>query len=145
MADSSHLREIERIVQESVFHPSPCRRLRERVIQNAVQARLRHNLWKRLLFGGAALSCGVLLVAGVVIFAHRPHVPSASAEVGPVRVQIYSPGRVHEAASDEVPPRRDSQASLGEALYFQDAGNGHASATRQPGDEKPAPRQSGGF
>jgi hypothetical protein len=128
MADLRHLREIEKLVQDSVFHPSPHHRLRERVLQNAVQAKHRQKLWKRFLIASSAVT-GTLLIGFVVVRICTPG-PTAAVEAGPVRVQIYSPG--HSLRLPAAPQRLAAPgSSLGEDLYFrpaglQDGGSPHA-------------------
>ncbi len=57
---------VEELVEESVFHPSPCKRHRERVLRDAAQATVRQKISHRMLVGFAAgalvLGMGVSIV-----------------------------------------------------------------------------------
>jgi hypothetical protein len=118
MTDLRHLHEVEKLLQESVFHPSPCRQLRERVLRDAAQAKQRQKLWQRFLVASSTIS-GSLVVAFVVIRICAQG-PAVVPKPGPVRVQVYSPGRIREPAGE---PQRMAApaASLGADLYL-----GHA-------------------
>jgi hypothetical protein len=131
MADPRHLREIEKLVQDSVFSPSPRHHLRERVLQNAVQAKHRQKLWQRFVVATSAVT-GTLVIALVVTRLCTPG-PKVATDAGPVRVQVYSPGQNVRLPA---PPQRPSApaSSLGEELYFhparlQFAGSPHAART----------------
>jgi hypothetical protein len=122
MTDLRQLLEVEKLLQESVFHPSPCRRLRERVLQDAVQAKQRQKLWQRFLVASSTISGG--LVAAFVIVRMCTHGPAAVPEPGHVRVQVYSPGHSHEAPPalpGVTSPSASPSTSLGADLYL-----GHA-------------------
>jgi hypothetical protein len=114
------LLEVEKLLQESVFQPSPCRRLRERVLQDAAQAKQRQKLWQRFLVTSSTISGS--LVAAFVIVRICSQGPAVVPETGPVRVQVYSPGHNREA-----PPAQQrlthSESSLGEDLYLGHAGS----------------------
>jgi hypothetical protein len=113
MADRSlrdqEQRELERLVQDSVFHPSPCRRLRERVLHDAGQARWRQQLKQRGLVAGLL----VLIMVAVPLIAWRAL--SGPAPAAPVPSQQPAP-----ASGDK--PSRPSQSpgaaggSLGAAI-----------------------------
>jgi len=123
MTDLRRLHEIEKLLQESVFYPSPCRRLRERVLQDAAQAKQRQKLWQRFIIASSTISGS--LVAAFVIIRICTHGPAVVPEPGPVRVQVYSPGRLREPA--RVPPRvTRPEASLGADLYL-----GHAESENE--------------
>lgn len=129
MTDLRHLREIEKLVQDSVFHASPCRRLRERVLESAVQAKHRQNLWKRFVVASSAVM-GSLVIAFVVIRLSAPG-STVATEPGPVRVQIYSPG--HSVGLAAAPQKAAaSNSSLGEDFYFRQAAGHGESSQRLP-------------
>jgi hypothetical protein len=118
MTDLRSLHEVEKLLQESVFHPSPCRRLRERVLRDAAQAKQRQKLWQRFLVASSTISGS--LVAAFVVIRICSQGPAIVPEPGPVRVQVYSPGRVDVPAG--APQRVPAPgASLGADLYL-----GHA-------------------
>jgi hypothetical protein len=137
MADLRPFREIEKLVQDSVFHPSPRHHLRERVLRNAVEAKHRQKLWRRFLVASSVLS-GTLVIAFVAMRVCTSG-PTVTTETGPVRVQIDSPG--HNLRLPAAPQRLAAPGtSLGEELYFhpagfQDAGSPHA-ARRATGAEQ---------
>jgi hypothetical protein len=130
MTDFRQLREIEKLVQDSVFHPSPRHHLRERVLQHAVRAKHRQKLWQRFAVASSAVT-GTLLFGFVAVRLLTPGPTTASNAVGPVRVQIYSPGhtaRLPQAAQTAEAPR----ASLGEDLYFGPRGVQHGTSPQAP-------------
>ena len=137
MADLRPFREIEKLVQDSVFHPSPRHHLRERVLRNAVEAKHRQKLWRRFLVASSVLS-GTLVIAFIAVRVCTSG-PTVTTETGPVRVQIDSPG--HNLRLPAAPQRLAAPgASLGEELYFHpagfpDAGSPHA-ARRATGAEQ---------
>jgi hypothetical protein len=91
MTDLRQLREIEKLVEDSVFHPSPRHHLKQRVLKRAIEAKHRQTLWKRFGVTSSAVS-GTLVIAfvGFRLFTSGP--TTTATETGPVRVQIYSPG-----------------------------------------------------
>ncbi len=113
MADP-HLDEIEELVQASVFHPSPCRRLRARVLHGAVQARHRQRISHRVLGAMAALavSAAILFVAARHFSAAAPEPPAVRAETG------STADRPSQKTAAPAPG-----ASLGETLYRGEAGD----------------------
>jgi hypothetical protein len=131
MTDLRSLHEVEKLLQESVFQPSPCRQLRERVLRDAAQAKQRQKLWQRFLVVSSTISGS--LVAAFVVVRLCTQGPAIVPEPGPVRVQVYSPGRSREP---EAPmPRVTAPAtSLGADLYL-----GHADPQN---DVSPAPARS---
>ena len=107
MTDLRQLREIEKLVQDSVFHPSPRHHLRERVLQHAVRAKHRQKLWQRFVVASSAVT-GTLLFAFVAMRLFTP-TPTPTQAAGPVRVQVYSPGhttRLPQAPQTVEAPRR---------------------------------------
>jgi hypothetical protein len=129
MTDLRQLREIEKLVQDSVFHPSPRHHLRERVLQHAVRAKHRQKLWQRFVVASSGVT-GTLLFAFVAMRLFTP-TPAPTQAVGPVRVQVYSPGhttRLPEASQTVEAPR----SSLGEDLYFGPGGVQHGTSPQAP-------------
>jgi hypothetical protein len=133
MTDLRQLREIEKLVEDSVFHPSPRHHLKQRVLKRAIEAKHRQTLWKRFAVTSSAVS-GTLVIAfvGFRLFTSGP--TTTATETGPVRVQIYSPGHNLQP----VAPTATSTASgtsLGEDLYFHPA---HLQSVDLPQAERPA-------
>jgi hypothetical protein len=115
MADR-RLSDIEDLVEASVFHPSPCRRLRDRILHHAARAQRRQQRWQRAVpFLLAAMGFAV-----VVLFAIRLHkaAPAASKPVPAAQVQSAQTGaapRTDSTSRPEPPP--NANQSLGQALY----------------------------
>jgi hypothetical protein len=97
------LDQIEELVEESVFHPSPCKRHRERVLKNALQAAVRQKVSRRTI--GVALAAVVLLGIGIVI------VRSATSS-GDADPTATAPTSSAAPPTQPSPPR-----SMGEGLY----------------------------
>ena len=55
---------IEELVEDSIFHPSPCRRHKERVLRHAVRAKVRQTISRRAMLaaGAAIVSLGMAIV-----------------------------------------------------------------------------------
>ena len=111
------LDQIEELVEESVFHPSPCKRHRERVLKNAVQATFRHKISRRAIAAGSA----TILVLGMMIFIVRMATSSPSVEQVPPSAEptIASPAETSAAAPEKQPA---PAGSLGEGLYRSNQG-----------------------
>jgi hypothetical protein len=123
MTDLRQLREIEKLVEDSVFLPSPRHQLKQRVLKRAVEAKYRQTLWKRFGITTSVVSGTLLVVcAGFRLFSAAPaHAPAQnSTENGPVSVRIYSPNHNLQPADVE-PTATDPGTSLGEQLYFHPA------------------------
>ncbi|HEV7999216.1 MAG TPA: hypothetical protein VGP63_05000 [Planctomycetaceae bacterium] len=59
------LERIEELVEDSVFHPSPCKRHREHVLRSAVQATVRQKISRQMI---AAISAAALVLGlGIVV------------------------------------------------------------------------------
>lgn len=115
MTDLRQFREIEKLVEDSVFHPSPRHHLRQRVLQHAIKARHRQKQWRRFAVASSVVF-GTLVVGFIAVRLAAPR-RSATAEAGPVRVQIYSPG--HSPRATAVPSKPTVPvSSLGESAYF---------------------------
>jgi hypothetical protein len=123
MTDLRQLREIEQLVEDSVFLPSPRHHLKQRVLKRAIEAKYRQTLWKRFGITTSAVSGTLVIVCvGFRLFASAPsHPPTQnSTETGPVSVRIYSPG--HNLQPPAVERTATVPAtSLGESLYFHPA------------------------
>ncbi|HEV3302102.1 MAG TPA: hypothetical protein VG055_20780 [Planctomycetaceae bacterium] len=104
------LDQIEELVEESVFHPSPCKRHRERVLKNALQAAVRQKVSRRTI--GVALAAVVLLGIGIVIVRSA----TSSGDADPTATAPTSATTVE--SSSAVPPTQPSPPrSMGEGLY----------------------------
>jgi hypothetical protein len=103
------LDQIEELVEESVFHPSPCKRHRERVLKNALQAAVRQKVSRRMI--GVALASVVLLGIGIVI------VRSATSS-GDADPTATAPASATLEPSSAAPPTQPSPPrSMGEGFY----------------------------
>jgi hypothetical protein len=110
------LEQVEELVEESVFHPSPCKRHREQVLRTAVQATVRQKVSRRMIAAGSAsvlaLGMGILLIR--VVATSHPAVsenpPSASA----TSVEAITAAPATPAVA---PQQTASNGSLGEELY----------------------------
>jgi hypothetical protein len=122
MTDLRQLREIEQLVEDSVFLPSPRHHLKQRVLKRAIEAKYRQTLWKRFGITSSAVSGTLVIVCvGFRLFGSAPQTPTQnSTETGPVSVRIYSPGHnLQPPAVEQTPTARGT--SLGESLYFHPA------------------------
>ena len=104
------LDQIEELVEESVFHPSPCKRHRERVLKNALQAAVRQKVSRRTI--GVALAA---VVAGLVL-----PVPVAAALVAAVVLLVavflldeLHPAMTRAATAATMNPPRLHRRSIG--------------------------------
>jgi len=133
MVDLRRLHEIEELVQDSVFHPSPCRRLRERVIHDAVKANHRQHVLKRTFIASSAAAGGLLIVFFVLRFstaAPRDHAVSNSAA-------IRSESDLSCPTPEKPVPSQISPApgqSYGEWLYSQGGNPGNTVLPATEGD-----------
>jgi hypothetical protein len=123
MTDLRQLREIERLVEDSVFLPSPRQQLKQRVLKRAIEAKHRQTLWKRFGITTSAVSGTLVIVyVGFRLFGSAPSQSPTqnSTENGPVSVRIYSPG--HNLQPPVVEQTSTAPGtSLGESLYFHPA------------------------
>jgi hypothetical protein len=106
---------IEELVQDSVFHPSPCKRHRERVLRSAVQATVRQRISRRTMLG---LSAGVLVFV-MGLFVVRL-VTSPGDAAAPPAAPASAPQNDDSSAppvAQPVSPSHYSANSLGEDLY----------------------------
>jgi hypothetical protein len=137
MTDLRQLREVEKLVEDSVFLPSPRHQLKQRVLKRAIEAKYRQTLWKRFGITTSAVSGTLVIVCvGFRLFASAPtHAPAQnSTENGPVSVRIYSPN--HNLQPANVPQTATNPGkSLGEELYFHPA---HLQSVDSPQAQQPA-------
>jgi hypothetical protein len=136
MTDLRQLREIEKLVEDSVFLPSPRHHLKQRVLKRAIEAKYRQSLWRRFGITTSAVSGTLVIVCvGFRLFGSASHAPAQnSTESGPISVRIYSPGHNLQ------PPAVEQNAttagkSLGEEFYFHPA---HLQTVDSSQGEKPA-------
>lgn len=137
MTDLRQLREIEQLVEDSVFLPSPRHHLKQRVLKRAVEAKYRQTLWKRFGITTSAVSGTLVLVCvGFRLFASAPsHPPTQNTtETGPVRVRIYSPGHNLQPPAAEQTSTASGK-SLGEEFYFHPT---HLQSVDSSQTERPA-------
>ncbi len=110
------LERVEELVEESVFHPSPCKRHREQVLRTAVQATVRQKVSRRMIAAGSAsvlmLGMGILLIRAVAT--SRPAVPENAPAVSAPSVEAAAAAPATPTAAVQHPP---SRGSLGEELY----------------------------
>ncbi len=110
------LEQIEELVQDSVFHPSPCKRHREQVLKNAVRATARQKISRQMIVGGSAailvLWMGILLIRAVSSSgpAVSENTPAASAT--PAEATTTAP-----ATPAAAPQQPATNGSLGEELF----------------------------
>jgi hypothetical protein len=101
---------IEELVEESVFHPSPCKRHRERVLRDAAQATVRQKLSRRMIVAVSAsallLGMGIILVRMTTTSGDA--VPGAAAPASAATVEART-------APSSTPPA--AAGSMGEDLY----------------------------
>ena len=111
------LEQVEELVEESVFHPSPCKRHREQVLKSAVQATVRQKVSHRMIAAGSAsvlvLGMGILLIRAVAT--SRPAVPENTPTASPTSVEATTVGAPATPAA--APQHPGSSGSLGEELY----------------------------
>jgi hypothetical protein len=109
------LERVEELVEDSVFHPSPCKRHRERVLKNAVQAAVRQKISHRMM---AAVAAGVLVLGlGIVIV--RVATSSGEAVSEASAPSSATAGEASSAAPATQPSTSGSTGagSMGEGLY----------------------------
>src|ERR1700677_1281754 len=108
------LEQVEELVEESVFHPSPCKRHREQVLKSAVQATVRQKVSHRMIAAGSAsvLVMGILLIRAVVM--SRPAVSENTPAASATSVEATAAAPATPAAA---PQHAGSSGSLGEELY----------------------------
>jgi hypothetical protein len=112
------LERVENLVEASVFHPSPCKRLKERVLRDAALATWRQKISRRMMVaaGAAVLTLGLGIV--VVRIARTPADASMPASAAPAETQTPS----HSVQSQPA-------GSLGEGLYQSAPADGQAPAS----------------
>jgi hypothetical protein len=109
------LERVEELVEDSVFHPSPCKRHRERVLRSAVQATVRQTISRRMIAAVSATALVVVLGIIVVRAATSPARPVSEA-AGPA-VPSPASATTAEAGPAEAVIQPSTAGSLGEGLY----------------------------
>jgi hypothetical protein len=104
------LDQIEELVEESVFHPSPCKRHRERVLKNALQATVRQKISRRTI--AVASAAVVVLGIGIVIVRSA----TSSGETDPATAAPASAATVESSSAAPATQPAPSR-SMGEGLY----------------------------
>src|SRR5437763_7633443 len=107
MADP-RLDEVEELLQATVFHPSPQRLLRERVLHTAAKAQHHHSMGRRALWAVAGTLGAILLTFA----AGKYFAPHATAQLPAAK--LASPSFPPSISGPSIPA---STQSLGEALY----------------------------
>ncbi|HET6325029.1 MAG TPA: hypothetical protein VFG04_10040 [Planctomycetaceae bacterium] len=114
------LQRIEELVEDSVFHPSPCKLHRERVLRSAVQAAVHQKISRGLI---AAVSAGVVVLGlGIVIVrlatSSSGAVSETAAPVSAAAANVTEASATPASASPAVPAAQPTSAgSMGEGLY----------------------------
>jgi|HubBroStandDraft_6_1064221.scaffolds.fasta_scaffold1354368_2 hypothetical protein len=114
------LERIEELVEDSVFHPSPCKRHREHVLRSAVQATVRQKISRQMI--GAISAATLVLGLGIVVVRFATSPGEAVSEGGaPAGATAASATAASPTATDTgsaspaiQPP---TAGSLGEGLY----------------------------
>ncbi|HXY37026.1 MAG TPA: hypothetical protein VEI07_22555 [Planctomycetaceae bacterium] len=111
MREEMPLDRLEELVEDSVFHPSPCKRHRERVLRSAVRAAVQQKISRRMIAvaGAAALVLGIGFV--VVRIATSSSEAPADAAMPAQAAPVETTNTPTPAAQ---PPQR---GSMGEGLY----------------------------
>jgi hypothetical protein len=104
--------EIEELVQASVFHPSPCKRLRERVLHSAIRAQKQQIVSRRTLLGASTV-LAVALILFIVLSWNSS--PPTDARPSPPRDEPPSTRPVRPATQERV-NSLSPHHSLGQAL-----------------------------
>jgi hypothetical protein len=115
------LERVENLVEASVFHPSPCKRLKERVLHDAAQATWRQKISRRMMVAAGASVLLLGLAVSVVRIGRTPSDPALPATAPAVETQAV-----------ERPVQTPSAGSLGEGLYQSGPAEGQAPATANP-------------
>ena len=115
---------IEELVEESVFHPSPCKRHKERVLRHAVRATVRQTISRRTMaaVGAAALILGIVVVRFATSAGETPSTTAAPADTSAVETN----GAAAPASTRPAP-----SGSMGEGLFQSpDEGTGRGAANQ---------------
>jgi hypothetical protein len=112
------LEQVENLVEASVFHPSPCKRLKERVLHDAALATWRQKISRRMMVAAGAAVLMLGLGISVVRLARTPSDATAPAS-----------GATSETQSASHPAQPPAAGSLGEGLYQSTAADGQAPAS----------------
>jgi hypothetical protein len=114
------LERIEELVEDSVFHPSPCKRHREHVLRSAVQATVRQKISRQMI---AAISAAALVLGlGIVVvrFATSPGEAvsdGATPAVTPAASATAASPPAADTGSAAPAVQPSTAGSLGEGLY----------------------------
>jgi hypothetical protein len=120
------LNEIEELVEESVFHPSPCKRHRERVLKKAVQATVRQAVSRRTI--AAASAVVVVLGIGIVIVRLATSASPAGSDAAVPASSAAADTGTGTPAAQSAPV-----GSLGEGLYRATPNQAEPQGNRQGG------------
>jgi len=104
------LDQIEELVEESVFHPSPCKRHREHVLKKAMQATVRQKISHRMI----AVASAAVVVVGIGIVIVRS--ATSSGATNPATAPPTSAPMV-EASGTPPATQPAPSRSMGEGLY----------------------------
>jgi hypothetical protein len=115
---------VEELVEESVFHPSPCKRHRERVLRDAAQATFRQKISHRMIVAVSAAS----VVLGIGIFSVRMATTPGEATSAAAAPASAPTAPAVEVQTPPSSPPAVPAGSLGEGLY----------RSADPSDAKPA-------
>ncbi len=132
------LERIEELVEDSVFHPSPCKRHREHVLRSAAQATVRQKISRQMI---GVISAGALVLGlgiGVVRLATSSSEPASVGATPAGTTAVSAPAATPTAAdtSSAAPGIRPSTAgSLGEGFYRSST---QSDANTADGPTKPA-------
>lgn len=114
------LERIEELVEDSVFHPSPCKRHREHVLRSAARATVRQKISRQMI---GAISAAVLVLGLGIVVVRLATSPGEAVSEGatPAGTTAASASTASPTASDTgsaAPTVQPSTAgSLGEGLY----------------------------
>jgi hypothetical protein len=125
------LERVEELVEDSVFHPSPCKRHRERVLRSAVQATVRQTISRRMI--AAVSATALVVVLGIIVVrtatSSAKPVSEAAGSAGPTAASATTP----EAAPAETAIQPTTAGSLGEGLFrSSNQSNGQTAAHDGP-------------
>jgi hypothetical protein len=109
------LERVEELVEDSVFHPSPCKRHRERVLRSAVQATVRQTISRRMI--AAVSATALVLVLGIVMVRTATSSAKPMSEAAGPAGPTAAGATTAEAAPAETAIQPSTAGSLGEGLY----------------------------
>jgi hypothetical protein len=109
--DDLPLEGVEKLVEASVFHPSPCKRLKERVLRDAVHAAWQQKISHRMM----AAVCGAGLLLGLGLFVVRIARTPAEPTEAAVPAAAATPAEAQPETTSA--PAPTAGGSLGEGLF----------------------------